>query len=73
MCRNWGVCVFRNLVAFGFHLRMRQLLPSSKWSMSAVSVWLQDLAVTWKGISMILWVVKVAMVTSGIAYMLDPV
>lgn len=67
------VCVFRNSVDFGFHLRMRQLLPSSKWSMSTVSVWLQDLAMTWKGVSMILWVEKVAMVTSRIACTLDPV
>lgn len=73
MCRNWCVCVFRNLVDFGFHLRTRQLLLSSKWSMSTVSVWLQDLAMTWKGISMILWVEKVAMVTSRIPCMLHPV
>ena len=59
------VGVFRNLIEFLFYFRMGQLMLLS-YSFMSRTMWLPEFAMAWKGVSVILLMEKVIIVTAHI-------
>lgn len=60
------VRVFRNLVEFLFNFRMGQLMLL-RYSFMSRTMWLPGFAMAWKGVSVILLMEKVIIVTAHIS------